>query len=108
MILNDKVYIGDTLLDLGEANGVTLEYSISDPADMAAIFTPGSWTVNLPKSAVNLQAFGFMTEPGSTTDAPHKEHPCMVIRNGVPLFDSGKLAVDVLHPLFGSFELRGE
>ena len=93
MILNDKVYLGDTLLDLGEANGVTLEYSISDPADMAAIFTPGSWTVNLPKSAVNLQAFGFMTEPGSTTDAPHKEHPCMVIRNGVPLFDSGKLTV---------------
>ena len=93
MILNDKVYLGDTLLDLGEANGVTLEYSISDPADMAAIFTPGSWTVNLPKSAVNLQAFGFMTEPGSTTDAPHKEHPCMVIRNGVPLFDSGKLTI---------------
>ena len=93
MILNDKVYIGDTLLDLGEANGVTLEYAISDPADMAAIFTPGSWTVNLPKSAVNLQAFGFMTEPGSTTDAPHKEHPCMVIRNGVPLFDSGKLTI---------------
>lgn len=93
MIINDKVYLGDTLLDLGEANGVTLEYSISDPADMAAIFTPGSWTVNLPKSAVNLQAFGFMTEPGSTTDAPHKEHPCMVIRNGVPLFDSGKLTV---------------
>lgn len=93
MILNDKVYLGDTLLDLGEANGVTLEYSISDPADMAAIFTPGSWTVNLPKSAVNLRAFGFMTEPGSTTDAPHKEHPCMVIRNGVPLFDSGKLTV---------------
>lgn len=93
MILNDKVYLGDMLLDLGEANGVTLEYSISDPADMAAIFTPGSWTVNLPKSAVNLQAFGFMTEPGSTTDAPHKEHPCMVIRNGVPLFDSGKLTV---------------
>lgn len=93
MILNDKVYLGDTLLDLGEANGVTLEYSISDPADMAAIFTPGSWTVSLPKSAANLQAFGFMTEPGSTTDAPHKEHPCMVIRNGVPLFDSGKLTV---------------
>ena len=50
MILNDKVYLGDTLLDLGEANGVTFEYSISDPADMAAIFTPGSWTVNLPNA----------------------------------------------------------
>lgn len=93
MILNDKVYLGDTLLDLGEANGVTLEYAISDPSNMAAIFIPGSWTVNLPKSAVNLQAFGFMTEPGSMTDSPHKAHTCMVIRNGVPLFDSGKLTV---------------
>ena len=93
MILNDKVYINNTLLDLGEAGGVTLEYAVSDPADMAAIYTPGSWTVSLPKSAVNLQAFGFMTEPGVITDAPHVEHPCQVIRNGVPLFDEGKLTV---------------
>ena len=93
MILNDKVYINNTLLDLGEAGGVTLEYAVSDPADMAAIYTPGSWTVNLPKSAVNLQAFGFMTEPGVITDAPHIEHPCQVMRNGVPLFDDGKLTV---------------
>ena len=93
MILNDKVYINNTLLDLGEAGGVTLEYAVSDPADMAAIYTPGSWTVSLPKSAVNLQAFGFMTEPGIITDAPHIEHPCQVMRNGVPLFDDGKLTV---------------
>ena len=93
MTLNDKVYINGTLLDLGEAGGVTLEYSVSDPADMAAIYTPGSWTVSLPKSAVNLQAFGFMTEPGVITDAPHIEHACQVIRNGVPLFDAGKLTV---------------
>lgn len=93
MTLNDKVYINGALLDLGEAGGVTLEYSVSDPADMAAIYTPGSWTVSLPKSAVNLQAFGFMTEPGVITDAPHIEHTCQVIRNGVPLFDEGKLTV---------------
>lgn len=92
--MKDKLFIDNVEVDLPEGgSGVVLNRAVSKPADMSTILSGYSYTIQLPKTAHNIQTFGFSTEVNVESDYPHVEHTAKVIRDGITLFDDGVAVV---------------
>lgn len=92
--MKDKLYIDGKEVDLPEGgSGIVLNRAVSKPADMSTILSGYSYTIQLPKTAHNIQTFGFSTEVNVESDFPHIEHTAKVIRDGITLFDDGVAVV---------------
>lgn len=92
--MKDKLFIDNIEIDLPEGgSGIVLNRAVSKPADMSTILSGYSYTIQLPKTAHNVQAFGFSTEVNVESDYPHVEHTAKVIRGGITLFDDGVAVV---------------
>ena len=92
--MKDKLFIDNVEVDLPEGgSGVVLNRAVSKPADMSTILSGYSYTIQLPKTAHNIQTFGFSTEVNVESDFPHVEHTAKVIRGGITLFDDGVAVV---------------
>ncbi|WP_370861392.1 hypothetical protein [Parabacteroides faecis] len=92
--MKDKLYIDGIEVDLPEGgSGIVLNRAVSKPADMSTILSGYSYTIQLPKTAHNIQTFSYSTEVNVETDFPHVEHTAKVIRGGITLFDDGVAVV---------------
>lgn len=92
--MKDKLYIDGIEVDLPKGgSGIVLNRAVSKPADMSTILSGYSYTIQLPKTAHNVQAFGFSTEVNVESEFPHVEHTAKVIRGGITLFDDGVAVV---------------
>lgn len=88
--MKDELYIDGAKIELPEkGTGIVLNRAVGKPADISSILSGFSYTIQLPKTANNIQAFGFSTEINVDSDYPHVEHTAKVIRDGVILFDNG-------------------
>lgn len=92
--MKDRFYIDDLEIDLPKGgSGIVLNRAVSKQADMSTILSGYSYTIQLPKTSHNIQAFGFSTEVNVDSDYPHVEHVAKVVRDGVTLFDDGVAVV---------------
>lgn len=92
--MRDELYINGRLVDLGKDTDIKLNYLVSKVCDLSNIMSNYSYTIDLPKTANNIQIIDFSDTVNVVTEFPSREHSAEIRRDGIPLFTDGKAYID--------------
>lgn len=87
---NDRLYIDDVLVDLGENVEITLVINSNLFRDISKITGNTTYTIRLPRTANNAAVFGVAGDVRSDDTFPTSYHKADYIRGGVPVITGGR------------------
>lgn len=83
-MINDELYIDGEKVDLGEESNIYIEYRNNFLGDITKIEGSFTYTIKIPKTAVNMRLCGVVTET-SISKFVQQKHKAMLLRNGFPV-----------------------
>lgn len=86
---NDRLYIDNVLVDLGENVDITLVHNSNLFRDVTKMTGNTTYTIRLPRTANNAAVFGMAGDLRADTTYPTQYHRADYIRGGVPIITNG-------------------
>lgn len=87
---NDRLYIDNVLVDLGENVDITLVHNSNLFRDITKMTGNTTYTIRLPRTANNASVFGMAGDLRTDTTYPTQYHRADYIRGGVPIITNGR------------------
>lgn len=88
----DELYINNSKVDIGKTD-ITLNYKSNLLTDISKIVSNNSYTIKLPKTAINLSLIKCSNIPSSVSKFPYLKHAGKVLRNGIEIIKDANVVL---------------
>jgi hypothetical protein len=82
----ERLYVDNKLVDVGKDVGITMSIVSNLFSDVSKLKGNASYTIKLPKTAVNMSVFGYADRVDARTTMAYRKHVARFYRNGVEIF----------------------
>ena len=89
----DRLYIDDLLVDVGKDTGITVAFVSNLFRDVSKISGNSTYSIKLPRTAVNMSVFGYADRVDSRSQIPYRKHSARLYRDGVEIFKDAEASL---------------